>query len=421
MNNVFEEWNVYAQKKLLKPRALDLESVESNSRLKIVGITGIRRSGKSSILLLLLQKLLKENKMAAYINLEDGRIKDSDDVLDSLLKWFGDAGYLLLDEITAVKKWEEWLSRNHELLKGRLNIIVSSSRKNLATPYKPLRGRMLLYEIYPLSFREFLQFRGVEIRPTVAGVGQIEKALGEYLTYGGFPEVTLTEEKTEKVRLLNSYFKDIVGLDVAEISEESITTVELFGKYVLESIYFSASKCLNFFKTLGHKIGKQTILNLEKCSQDGYLFFFVQIFFKSIKDRAQYPRKAYIGDTGLMYAITGKTNMGRLFENSVLLELKRKKREQQNINYWKNKDGFEVDFIVCEGLNVKEIIQVVYDIEDQKTKDREMRSLLACAKENGLKEGMVITKEKEGTEIVDGVKFIFIPLWKWLLQNRQFQ
>lgn len=417
METVFEEWNAYALKKRLKPRAVDMKDFESNARLKIVGITGIRRSGKSSILMLLLQKLANEGKTAAYINLDDSRIKDSKKVLDEILKWFGDSGYLLLDEITNAHDWEGWLARNHELLKGRLCLIASSSRKSLATPSKPLRGRMLAYEIYPLSFREFLDFKGIEIESTTAGMGKIEKALNEYLVYGGFPEAVLIDDKTDKIRLLNSYFKDIIGLDVAEVSGENITTVELFGKYIIETLHFSASKCLNFFKGLGHKIGKQSILNLEKHSQDGYLFFFVPVFSYTIKDRLQYPRKAYLGDTGFMHAISGKTDMGRLFENAVFLELKRRLLPQQDIHYWRNKEGVETDFVIREGLKVREIIQVVFAI-NEKTKEREIRGLATCAKEMGLKKGLIVTKDMEGTESIDGIKVEFVPLWKWLLQDK---
>ncbi|MBI4014374.1 MAG: AAA family ATPase, partial [Candidatus Aenigmarchaeota archaeon] len=159
MEAVFEEWSAYAQKKDLKLREMNLNGLERNSTLKIIAITGIRRCGKSSVVMLLFQKLLKEGKKAAYVNLEDSRIKGSRTVLDDILKWFGDSGYLLLDEITGVHDWEGWLARNHELLKGKLHLVVSSSRKRLAVPSKPLRGRMLAYELYPLSFREFLEFK----------------------------------------------------------------------------------------------------------------------------------------------------------------------------------------------------------------------------------------------------------------------
>jgi len=166
---------------------------------------------------------------------------------------------------------------------------------------------------------------------------------------------------------------------------------------------------------LGHKIGKESLLDLEKYSQEGYLFFFAHIFSYTIKDRTQYPRKAYLGDTGFMYAISGKADMGRLFENAVFLELKRKTPQQHDIHYWKNKEGFEVDFVIREGLKIKEIIQVAYELNSEKTKDREVRGLAACAVEAGLNHGLIITKDFERIETVNGIKITFVPLWKWLL------
>lgn len=414
MQPVFEEWNTYASKKVLKPREIDFESIKSNSKLKIIAITGIRRSGKTSVLILLHQMLLKEGKKVAYINVEDGRIKNNKNILDEILKWFEDKGYLLLDEITNAFDYEGWLARNHEMLKGSLNLIVSSSRRNLVIPSKPLRGRLISYELYPLSFKEFLEFKGIKLEKTTVGIGRIERHLEEYIVYGGFPEVVLLEDKTDKVRLLNSYFKDIIGLDVAEISKENISTIELFGKYVINSSYFSASKCLNFFKSAGYKIAKQSLLYLEKYSQEGYLFFFVPIFSHNIKDKSQYPRKAYCGDSGFIYAINGKIDYGKLFENLVFLELKRKLSLNEEINYWKNKQGHEADFIIREGIRTKEIIQVVYDIEDEKTKKREINGLIQCAKELGLKKGKIITRDYEDSNTIEGISINFTPLWKWL-------
>lgn len=419
MEQVFEEWNVYALKKELKNRDISLSSIKSNSKLKIIAITGIRRSGKTSVLLLLHQMLNKEGKRTAYINLEDSRIKNNKNILDDVLKWFGDEGYLLLDEITSVKDWESWLARNHEMLKGKLNLIVSSSRRNLIVPKKPLRGRILPYELYSLSFKEFLQFNNLKIEKTTSGVGKIEKELNKYLIYGGFPEAVLLKDKTDKIRLLGSYFKDIIGLDVAEIANENISTVELFGKYIIDSPYFSASKCLNFFKSAGYKIAKQSLLYLEQYSQEGYLFFFVPIFSHTLKDRSQYPRKAYLGDSGFMYSISGRMDMGRLFENTVFLELKRRIQQNYEISYWKNKQGAEIDFVIREGLKAKEIIQVVYELENEKTKEREITGLISCANELGLKKGLIITKDYEAEENIQGKKIKYIPLWKWLVENEE--
>ena len=415
MEDVFGEWNVYASKKELIERDIDLSAIKESLRLKIVAISGVRRSGKTSILILLYNFLKHQKEKVAYINLEDSRIKNNPNVLDEILKWFGDTGYLILDEITSVNDWESWLARNHEMLKGKLKIIVSSSTSKLALPSKPLRGRLAVHEFYPLSFREFLRFKSVEIESTTTGIGKIERQLQDYLIYGGFPEVALTENETEKVNIINTYFKDIIGLDVAELSKENISTVEVFGKYVLEAPYFSASKCLNFFKSAGHKIAKQTLLNLERHSRESYLFFFVPIYAKNIKDRSQYPRKAYMGDTSFMYSITGKKDMGRLFENVVLLELKRRLQKNREINYWKNKKGIESDFVLREGISINEIIQIVYDLKEEKTKEREIKGLVECAKELGMREGLILTRDYQDKMKVDGISITFIPLWKWLL------
>jgi len=414
---VFEEWNSYADKQELRPRHMNLRSIIKNSKLKVISITGVRRGGKTSILLLLKKILQEEKEKQAYINVEDSRMQESSNMLAELVKWFGDRGTLLIDEITNAKDWANWLARNHEMLKGKLNILISSSRHAITKTSKALRGRIISYEVYPLSFKEFLEFNKINIEKTTAGIGVAENQLKEYLMYGGFPEVVLLSDKTEKVRLLNAYFRDIIGLDVAEIAKEKISIVEVFGKYVLSGSYFSASKCLNFFKSLGYKIAKQSILELERHAQDSYLYFFVTIFSYNIKDKNQYPRKAYTVDNGFYYAILGKNDMGRLFENAVLLELKRRISMNEEINYWKNKEGAEVDFIVRSGQTIKKIIQVVYDLKEEKTKEREIKGIVECAKELKLNEGLVITKDYEAIEKRDAIKIKFIPLWKWLLSQ----
>ncbi|MFA6328685.1 MAG: ATP-binding protein [Candidatus Micrarchaeia archaeon] len=409
--DVFEEWGTYAKKKALLARDIDLEQLERGSGSKIMAITGIRRAGKSSVLMLLAQKLEADGKKVAYVNLEDSRLSGVG-TLDDILKWFGEDGFLLLDEVTSAHDWEGWLARVHELLSGRLRLVVSSSRKGLALPNKPLRGRIIQIEMFPLSFREFLFFRKVLVEKTTVGRGRLEKAFLEYLKYGGFPEVVLAGDETDKVRILGSYFKDIVGLDIAEVSHQDPSKVEAFGRYALQSTYFSASKCLNFFKTVGHKIGKEKLLQLEKYSEAGYLFFFTPIFSYNIKDKAQYPRKAYCGDTGFYHAMGDKAGFGRLYENAAFLELRRRTQE---IAYWKNKDGLETDFVLMRGSDTVEALQVVYELEDAAVKKREFGGITACADELKPKRLIILTKDKAG-EVKEGGHMIrLVPLMDWLL------
>jgi len=416
VKEAFEEWNEYAQRKVLLSRDLNLDSIINVSNSKIVAITGIRRSGKTSVLMLLAQKLSKKGKKVAYINLEDSRLRESKDVLDEVLKWFGDDGFLLLDEVTSADDWQGWLARNHELLKGKLNLIVSSSRKSLIAPNKLLRGRILPFELFPLSFKEFLEFKGVKVERTTAGKGRLEKAFLEYLKYGGFPEVVLARDEIDKVRILNAYFKDIVGLDVADISKMDVSTVETFGRYIVQSPYFSASKCLNFFKSLGYKIGKEKILELEKYAEAGYLFFFTPIFSYNIKDRSQYPRKAYCGDLGFYYSTTGKMDFGRLCENAAFLELRRRVQTGAEICYWKGKTGAEVDLLVKRGTSATDAVQVVYEAESEETMKREVRGLGECINELKPTKALMLTKDISGTKTVDGAKVQIVTIIDWLLE-----
>ncbi len=416
ISGIFEEWNTYALRKVLVQRDVNLEAFERNSQSKIVAITGIRRCGKSSVLMMLAQKLANEGKRVCYVNVEDSRLGAEKDVLDKILKWFGDEGFMLLDEITSANDWAGWLARTHELLKGKLHIVVGSSRRSLVIPSKPLRGRILSLELFPLSFKEFLNFRNIGIEITTAGRGRLERALSEYLKFGGFPEVVLAEDEMDKIRILDSYFKDIVGLDVAEVSHEDPSTVSTFGRCVIQSTYFSASKCLNFFKSLGYKIGKEKLLQLEKYAEAGYLFFFITVYSHSIKARSAYPRKAYCGDVGFSFAASGKTDWGKLYENVVFLELKRRMMGR-DICYWRNKIGEEVDFVLKHGSEVDEVCQVVYELSSAETENREISGLISCLQELKPTSSIILTKDISETRMFGEYTIKFKPLIDWLIEQ----
>ncbi len=410
----FEEWMAYAAKRKLKERetALPLEL----AKRKIIALTGVRRSGKTSLLMNTFQHT-KGKK--AYMNMEDSRLAMTPGVLDKVLGWFGDEGVLFLDEVSSVEGWEGWLARVHELSKGKLRIVCSSSRASFVKPAKPLRGRVMNIELFPLSFSEFLEFKDMKVEHTVAGRGRIERTLEEYLLYGGFPEVVLTDNTTEKISILQGYFNGIVALDVAEAGNESVGLVEVFGAFLLKSPYFSATKFVNTMKSTGHAVGKSSLLSLERYMEEAYLFFFVPIFSFNIADRLQYSRKVYSVDTGFLHAVTGIEDKGRFYENAVFLKLRRKGiNSLLEINYWKSKEGHEVDFVIRKGLEAKQLVQVVYDLEGESRK-REIRAIIKAAKEFNLgkkkDELLVVTKEHEGEERIDGCQVRFVRLWKWLL------
>lgn len=417
INTVIKEWQHTAKNRKLKNRELKKEKLIKASGKRIVSLTGIRRAGKSSFLMLLYRELLSGNKKAVYINLEDDRLQFKG-VLDEILKNAHYAEWFLLDEITNVEKWENWLHRMAEMKNIKL-IVASSLNKLSRYPPKPLRGRVTYFEMFPLSFKEFMKFNNVEVKDTVKGIGKVERLFEEFLVYGGFPEVALSNGM--KVEIIQEYFNSIVSLDISALTSIPLSTVSSFAHRLIETTFFSASKIERTMKSSGHKISKNTILDMEKLFEDSYLAFFVPISSPKVKDRKYYPRKIYMGDTGFLYSVTGKKDFGRLYENAVFLQLRRKLSPIENISYYKSKDGYEVDFVIKKGNRVKKLIQVAYKLDSEKTREREIRSLLNAADDFDMDgnddELVLINRDKEGEERINGKKITFRKLWKWMVER----
>ncbi|RKY82025.1 hypothetical protein DRQ11_14765 [candidate division KSB1 bacterium] len=145
----------------------------------------------------------------------------------------------------------------------------------------------------------------------------------------------------------------------------------------------------------------------------------MEIFSYSIKDRKQYPRKLYVVDNGIIRAIYPEymEDMGRLMENTVFIELKRMEfaGKISEIYYWKDYQQREVDFVVREGVKVRELIQVTYASEMDEIEKREIKGLLKASKELKCKNLKVITWDYESEEEFKNKRIEFIPLWRWLL------
>lgn len=416
IEEVAEEWSAYALGKELVPRDLPADAVLRAADNKVAVISGVRRCGKSSFLMLLAQRLRYNGKKACYVNLEDYRFVGEKDVLDRLLAWFGDEGYLLLDEVTSMPGWDGWLLRVHELMKGRIRLIVSSSRRSVRSPSRPLRGRCVYFDLYPLSLSERLSFLGVERGSTVVQKGTVDRYIQEHLAYGGFPEIVLQKDPSERTRTLLSYHREIVGLDMAAETGMDRGLVDLFSKYLLRAPYFSATACTNFLKGLGYKVGKDKVLELERAAADCLLFHFLSVRSNSVKDLAQQPRKVYAGDLGL-HAVGGTEDLGRRIENLVCLELLHRLEPGEEIFYWKDTAGAEVDFLLTSGLRITSAIQVCCDPSDQKTLDRELRGLRRCAEGMKPDRCLMVTMDTSAFYELDGMRVEAIPLREWLLEE----
>lgn len=431
---ILTEWNFWKDNRETGiPREKYVKEILDKLRLnKVVSVIGIRRSGKSTILRQVVKKLIEDNKRenTLIMNLEERRwLKLDLEFLNKAYESYREIinpenkPHIFLDEVQKLREWERFVRSLHEKREANIVITGSSSKlmsKELATL---LTGRTLELEILPLSFREFLKFREIKIeneKDIIFNAGKIKSLFREYLEFGGFPEITLTEEKRHKKEILWKYFDDIISKDVVErFKIRNPEKIEVLAKYYLTNIssphtFNSTSRFL--------KIPVETISRYSGYLEISRLTFHLNRFSFTVKEQENSPRKIYSIDTGLSNAVGFRftEGFGKIAENLVFLELLRKKMKSRNIEifYWKNTQQREVDFLLKEDQDIKELIQVCWDISDQKTKERELKSLLKAMKVFDMNEGTIITEDFSGEEKIQERKIIYKPLWKWLLQNQ---
>jgi hypothetical protein len=387
---------------------------------EILIITGVRRSGKSSLMKLLCDDLLSREDVLEndilYLNFEDERFipftfHDFEPLYETFIELENPKGriYLFLDEIQNIGGWEKWLNRLYEF--ENVKIFVTGSNASLLSSEisTALTGRNRQIVTWPFSLREFLTMKKVIIDGKSLYKRQkkieIKRVFGEYLELGGFPEVLKTGDPT----LLEQYYKDIIYRDV--IARHGIKNI----KEVKELTLFLAANpgTIQSYKNMQRIIGvrsQNTVKNYLEALNDVYLFFSMDLFDYSLKRQIYNPSKIYCIDVALSNSISFKfsRNMGQNYENLVFLELLRRGKE---LYYWKSQKGREVDFVIKDGLDITEAIQVCYSLEDEKTRQREMRALTEVKNELGVDRLTVITDDDESQH----GEINIMPLWKWLL------
>lgn len=397
---------------------------------KIISIVGIRRSGKSTLIKQMAKSLgdeLSNRNNILIINFEEPEFEDTDinflqRIYEAYMEIIKPKGkpFIFLDEIQNVKKWERFVRSLNERKSAFITVSGSSSKllsEELATV---LTGRQIYFEVFPLNFKEFLLFEKLEIKDKKAVLlnsQKIKTFFREYIEFGGFPEIALNKDSEFRVRTLRSYYEDIINRDIVQrFKVKKIDKLRALARFYLTNI----SSLISFTKISRFvQLPTETVRRFSSYLETSNLIFFIKRFSFSVKEQENSPRKVYSIDVGLPNAIGFRfsENLGKLTENIVAIELKRKQIEKNlEIYYWK--ENYEVDFVVKEGLRVKELLQVCWDISSYETKEREVKSLLKAMKKFKLKEGLVITEDFEGNEKFNGRIIKFIPLWKWLISSQ---
>jgi predicted AAA+ superfamily ATPase len=377
---------------------------------QVVVITGVRRCGKSSLLYLIKRQMNLEDSDYCYVNFDDERITKSKERLQQIyllhVEEYRKEPVFFFDEIQNVPQWEQFVNRMYE--KG-LKIFLTGSNATLLSSEiaSSLTGRNKTLELYPFSFREYLNFRNVEHKKGVQTSKEkslLRGLLKDYAGEGGFPLVV----KERDLDLINQYFQDILYRDI--VARYRIVQVNEIKQLALFLI--SNTGKLFSYSTLQKLAGiksTQSVKSYVDYLENSFLFYFLRKFDYSVKKQMMNSRKAYVVDTGLCHRLgfSFSENSGRLLENIVLLHLLRNGKE---VYYHKMKK--ECDFVVKEGLKITTAIQVC-DTLHMENYIREFDGLADAMDSYGLKKGLLITNSNMLNEkqIPDNVEIVNAAEW----------
>jgi len=380
---------------------------------EVVVLSGVRRCGKSTLL-----HEIRSTRIPSdyYLNFDDDRLvsftTDDFHVLNELfIELYGRQETYFFDEIQNIAGWERFVRR---LRDHGFKVYVTGSNASMLSRElgTHLTGRYTQKELFPFSFKEYLNFKRLEC-PDPGKLSTEEKAIikghfNQYFDQGGFPAFLKSGNK----EYLKSLYESILYRDV--MVRNRLTN----EKELLELVNFIASNCgkLMSYNSLAKIVGVKnatTIKNYLSFIQDSYLVFLVNQYDYSLKKQIFNAKKGYFIDLGLIrqLAFHHSEDNGRLLENLVFLELKRRGKE---VFYHRSKR--ECDFVLREKNRIVEAIQVCWTVEDESTFKRELAGLLDALETYNLKEGLILTESTDRKIMAGNVRINIKPVWRWLLE-----
>lgn len=361
-------------------------------------ITGIRRCGKST---LMLQTLKKTKEKALFLNFEDIRLSgfETSD-FTRLYKEIEDRQVKLLffDEIQMTDKWEIFI---HQLLNEGYQIFITGSNASMLSRElgTHLTGRHISSELFSFSYQEFLSYNNLD---------NTVESFDNYLQTGGMPEFV----KHRNANILLNLVDDILYRDIAiRYNIRNVSGLRELTVYLMSNIGkpIAARPLTGLFGLSA----ASTIIEYFEHLRNAYLVDFVSQFDYSLKAQSRNPKKVYATDLGIYNQIktTFSGDSGRQLENAVFLHLRRK---NQNI-YFFNKQS-ECDFVVMDKGKAVECIQVCWQIDDMNMK-REFLGLKGALDYFGLKEGVIVTHNQTDLFEEEGIIIKLVSAFKYMTTN----
>ena len=384
----------------MKPRNYYLEQLIRYLDTEFVKlITGVRRSGKSFLLKMLENYLHELNKKTIYLNFEhpDTFNIQSDDKLYEYIKSqlnSDEKVYFLFDEIAEVADWQKLI--NGLRVAFNCDIYITGSNANMLSGELAtfLSGRYVEIKVYPLSLEELKDFSKAE---------SIDQYLKEYIKYGGFPSVVLTQDEQMKSDILKGIYNSILLKDVSV--RGNITQIDVLMKlslYMLDNIgkSVSSSKISNYFKSMNQIVKPETINKYLQLLENAFIFYKATRYDIRRKEHLKTLGKYYVVDLGLKNIMLGRmnSNLGSMIENIVYLKLI---KDGWHVFVGKY-DDLEIDFVCFNGNRTK-YVQVASSIPENST--RETDNLLVV-KDNY--ERVIVTYDYKDVGIIDGIKIVHL-------------
>ncbi|NOX17521.1 MAG: ATP-binding protein [Chlorobi bacterium] len=384
------------------------------SAKEIQVLLGIRRSGKSTIFKLLINHLLKtvSSKSILYINFDDpffAEIIKSPQNVEKLLDLSEKitnepVQYLFLDEIQSMPQWEKFVKSAYDNERFKKMFVTGSNSSLLNAEYaRLLSGRYIADAVYPLSFDEYLSIENLSDRiERLKNKSSVLRILDSMMEYGGFPEIVKKKDDFLKREILLNYYESIILKDCIALGKiREVKTFQELTHYLITNAtslfsYHSAAKAVGG----NENSAKEFIRILE----NSFLIQEVRKFSFSLQKQSKAKKKIYCADNGFLANVSFRfsQNRGKLFENLVYSELKKKNYE---IFYFADKN--ECDFIVKKENKIK-ALQVTYELTDR-NKNREINGLIEAMEKLQIENGTIISFDQE--EEINGVKVV--PFWKY--------
>lgn len=403
------------------------------NRKKIITIPGVRRCGKSTLMMIAINALIESGvptRNILWIGFDDERLKkmtsdDLDEVLASYREMYPDVPvkdvYMFFDEIQIIGGWEYFVLRVYKSYCKNIYVCGSNATMLSIDLGTALRGYPLEYKTYPLSFNEYCRFKGINTDSYLEqDKAKIRNAFAEYNHASAFPEVVLTTSETEKLQLLNGYFDTMLLKDVAEhYGIANLPVLRYFVKRIMANLTKPTSilSIYNDIKSQGLKINKDELYKWADYLCDIFLFIRIPKYEYSLAKEQKSLKKYYCIDNGLRSAVLlpQSDDNGKLLENIVFLHLYRYLKPAERIFYYQ--ESAECDFVIQRNEHIDELIQVTWDMSDDNTREREINGLLEASKATRCDKLTIITIDEETTFERNGRTIQVVQAWKWILSR----